>query len=121
MLKLSPIGLAFAAVLSVGAAAAAQTAPAAEPYTYVAEWQIPRALWAAFPQEFEKNSRPILEKLSADGTLIGWGAYETIVHTPEGYSHGAWWTATSYAAMEKARLMLLQAGLRFATWPALPP
>jgi hypothetical protein len=29
---------------------------------------------------------------------------ETIVHTPDGYTHGVWWQATSYAGIEKARL-----------------
>jgi hypothetical protein len=47
MFKSSLVGLAaLAAVLSAGAPAIAQTAPAAEPYTYVAEWNIPRAQWA---------------------------------------------------------------------------
>jgi hypothetical protein len=111
MIKTSVLGLGLTAVVAVlsAAPALAQTppAPAAEPYTFVAEWQIPRPLWAAFPVDFDKNSRPVLEKLSTDGTLIAWGVYESIVHTADGYSHGLWWTASSYAAMEKARRQLL--------------
>jgi hypothetical protein len=109
MLKLSWLGLAaFAAVLPVAPASAQAPAPAAaEPYTFVAEWQIPRPLWATYPVDFDKNTRPVLEKLAADGTLIGWGTYEAIVHTADGYSHGVWWTASSYAALEKARRSLL--------------
>ncbi len=75
----------------------------------VAEWQVPRAQWATFVTDFDKNTRPILEKLSAGGGLISWGAFESIVHTPDGYSHGVWWTGTSYAAMEKARRELVTA------------
>jgi hypothetical protein len=100
--------LALAAVLSAGPSAA-QTAPAAEPYTFVAEWQIPRAQWATFVADFEKNTRPALEKLAAGGTLVSWGAYEAIVHTPQGNTHGVWWTATSYAGIEKARRELMAA------------
>jgi len=110
MLKSSLVGLtALAAVLSAGAPAIAQTAPAAEPYTYVAEWNIPRAQWGTYLTDFDANTKPVLEKLAAAGTLISWGAFESIVHTPEGYTHGVWWSATSYAGIEKARLELVKA------------
>ncbi|MEO5823680.1 MAG: hypothetical protein ABIT71_24510 [Vicinamibacteraceae bacterium] len=114
MLKSSLLGLtALAAVLSAGVPAGAQTtaAPAAapEPYTFVAQWQVPRAQWGTFVADFDKNTRPVLEKLGAGGTLVSWGAFESIVHTPDGYTHGVWWTGTSYAAMEKARRELLPA------------
>jgi hypothetical protein len=106
MFKLSVIGLAAAlAVLSAGTSSVAQT-PAAAPqtvYTFVAEWQIPRDKMATFATDFEKNSRPVLEKLGASGTLVSWGAYEHLVHTPDGYTHGVWWSATSYAGIEAAR------------------
>jgi hypothetical protein len=109
MLKTSLLGLAaLAAVLSAGAPASAQTAPAAEPYTLVAEWNIPRAQWGAYLTDFDKNTKPILEKLAAAGTLISWGVYENIVHLPDGYTHGVWWTATSYAGIEKARTELVK-------------
>jgi hypothetical protein len=108
MLKLSWLGLAaFAAVLPVVPASAQTPAPAAEPYTFVAEWQIPRQFWATFPADFDKNTKPVLEKLAADGTLSGWGVYEAIIHTADGYSHGVWWTGSNYAALEKARRLLL--------------
>ena len=48
MLKSSLVGLAALAMLSAAAPAAAQTAPATQPYTFVAEWNVPRAQWAAF-------------------------------------------------------------------------
>jgi hypothetical protein len=119
MLKSSLVGLAaLAAVLSVGAPAGAQTAPAAEPYTFVAEWNIPRAQWAAFVTDFDKNTKPVLEKLAAAGTLISWGAFESIVHAPEGYTHGAWWTATSYAGIEKARVELVKSASASASLAA---
>jgi hypothetical protein len=104
-------GLLLAAFAAAVPPAHAQAPAAAspEPYTFVAEWQIPRNLWAAFPADFVKNTRPILEKLAGDGTLVGWGVYEEIVHTPDGYTHGAWWTSTTIAGVEKARRALLAA------------
>jgi hypothetical protein len=102
-------GLALAAVSFTASAAFAQTAPAAGPsgYTFVAHWQIPRAQWGQFATDVDKNTRPVLEKLAADGTLVGWGVFEYIVHQPDSPTHGIWWSAASYAGMEKARLELL--------------
>lgn len=102
-------GLALAAVSLSAPAAFAQTAPAAGPsgYTFVAHWQIPRAQWGQFAADVDKNSRPVLEKLAADGTLVNWGVFEYIVHQPDSPTHGIWWTGASLAAMEKARLELL--------------
>jgi hypothetical protein len=110
MFKSSLVGLAaLAAVLSAGAPVMAQTAAAAaEPYTYVGEWNIPRAQWGAFLSDFDANTKPVLDKLASSGVLISWGAFESIVHVPDGYSHGVWWTATSYAGIEKARLELVK-------------
>jgi hypothetical protein len=96
----------------LGAERAVAQPAAATPttYTYVAEWQIPRAQWAAFADDFEKSSRPALEKLAASGAIVGWGAYEVIVHTEKGPTHGVWWLATSAAGLEQARLELLKSG-----------
>lgn len=109
MLKSCLPGLLALVALVSATPAAAQPAPAAEPYTFVAEWNVPRGNWGTFVTDFEKNTRPVLEKLAAGGTLVGWGVYENVVHTADGYSHGAWWTATSYANIEKARRELMAA------------
>lgn len=102
-------GLALAAVSLSAPAVFAQTAPAAGPsgYTFVAHWQIPRAQWGQFAADVDKSTRPVLEKLAADGTLVNWGIFEYIVHQPDSPTHGIWWSAASNAAMEKARLELL--------------
>jgi hypothetical protein len=112
VLKSSLLGLAaLTALVSAAAPVSAQTAPApaSEPYTFVAQWQVPRGHWGTFVTDFDKSTRPVLEKLATAGTLTAWGAYESIVHTPDGYSHGVWWTGTSYAALEKARRELVTA------------
>ena len=117
MFKSSLVGLAALAMLSAAAPAAAQ-APAAEPYTFVAEWNVPRAQWGAYLEDFDKNTKPVLEKHAAAGTLISWGAFESIVHTADGYTHGVWWTATSYAGIEKARLELVKSAAGSASLAA---
>ena len=91
-----------------GAAKAQQQAAEPAVYTYVAEWAVPRAQWDDFVANWEKNSKPILEKMSANGTLVGWGAYSTVIHEPDGFTHGAWWAATSIAGLEKVRDELIK-------------
>ena len=48
--------------------------------------------------------RPLLERPVADGTLTDLGIHETVVHQAEDLSHGRWWSSTSLAGIEKARL-----------------
>jgi hypothetical protein len=102
--------LTLSALLGAGRAVAQPAAATPTMYTYVAEWQIPRAQWAAFAADFEKSSRPALEKLATSGAIVGWGAYEVVVHTEKGATHGVWWIAPSAAGLEQARLELLKSG-----------
>jgi hypothetical protein len=112
-------GLALAAV-SLSAPAFAQTpaAGAPRPYTFVAQWEVPRANWAGWISDFDKNTRPVLEKLAADGTLTSWGAYESLVHTPGGMTHGVWWGSLTYAGIEKARQELVKGSAASASLAA---
>ena len=70
-------------------------------YTYVSQFQVPRANWAQYSEDAEKTFVPIAEKLVADGTISSWSTFETLVHTPEGYTHGAAWSSTSIAGLTK--------------------
>jgi hypothetical protein len=69
-------------------------------YTYVANWQIPRAQWGAMQKDNESN-KPILDKAIADGTLVGYGDDENLVHQADGETHDSWWAATSMAGLIK--------------------
>ena len=103
------------------------SAPAAMPqqeqaqtvYTFVSNWQVPRASWAQYADDTEKNSTPTLQRLMADGTIIGWGNFDTLVHTPEGYTNGNWFSATSLAGitgtLEELRKNAARPGLIAAT------
>lgn len=77
-------------------------------YIFVAEWDVSRAQWNDFVAFSEKNSRPVLEKFAADGTLMSWGSFSTIVHETKGITHGSWWAAWSLAGVEKVREELIK-------------
>src|ERR1700732_1719598 len=82
-------------------AALPQMEPTPVVYTYVSQFQGPRANWAAYAEDTEKTVIPIVEKLTADGTILNWSTFEQVIHTPEGYTHGAAWSSTSIAGLMK--------------------
>ncbi len=90
-------------VLSIFAVPAAlpQQEQAQIVYTHVAQWQVPRANWAQFSDETDKVQNPVLQRMMADGTIIGWGNFEVSLHTPEGYTNGSWFSATSLAGITR--------------------
>ena len=100
----------LAVVLLLLSSVALAQQPMAEPpvFTYVAEWSVARAQWDEFGKNFEQNNRPILERLVANGTLVGWGSFATYVHKEDATTHGTWWSATSVANIEKARAELIK-------------
>ena len=94
------VGLVLMAVAMVRSPIAfSQMEPTPTVYTFVSQFQVPRANWAGYSEDSEKTVVPILEKLTADGTIGGWSTFETIVHTPEGYTHGAAWSSTSISGL----------------------
>jgi hypothetical protein len=93
-------------------AALPQMEPAPTVYTFVSQFQVPRAHWAAYSEDAEKTLVPILEKLTTDGTIGGWSTFEQVVHTPEGYTHGAAWSSTSIAGLMKVLDEIRKAGPR---------
>ncbi len=99
------------ALISVPAALP-QMEPAQTVYTYVSQFQIPRANWAQFSEENEKTFVPVAEKMMADGTIIGWDTFESIVHTPDGYTHGASWSSNSIAGLMHVLDELRKGGAR---------
>jgi hypothetical protein len=93
-------------------AALPQMEPTPIVYTFVSQFQIPRANWAAYSEDTEKNAIPVFEKLTADGTILGWSTFEQVVHTPEGYTHGAAWTSHTIAGLMKVLDEIRKAGPR---------
>jgi hypothetical protein len=101
-------------VLAVMLAPAAlpQMEPTPVVYTYVSQFQVPRANWAAYSEDTEKTVVPIVEKLTADGTILSWSTFEQVIHTPDGYTHGAAWSSTSISGLMKVLDEVRKAGPR---------
>ena len=93
-------------------AALPQMEPTPVVYTYVSQFQVPRANWAAYSEDTEKTVVPIVEKLTADGTILSWSTFEQVIHTPEGYTHGAAWSSTSISGLMKVLDEIRKAGAR---------
>lgn len=79
-------------------------------YTFVSQFQVPRANWAQYSENTEKSFVPIAEKMVADGTILSYSTFEIIVHTPEGFTHGAAWSSTSIAGLTKVLDEVRKAG-----------
>src|SRR5713101_1112097 len=82
-------------------AALPQMEPTPTVYTYVSQFQVPRANWAAYSEDTEKTVVPVAEKMMADGTILSWSTFEQVIHTPDGYTHGAAWSSSSIAGLMK--------------------
>jgi hypothetical protein len=70
-------------------------------YTYVSQFQVSRANWAAYSEDTEKSFVPIAEKLTADGSIASWSTFEAVVHTADGYTHGAAWSSNTISGLMK--------------------
>ena len=94
--------LILAAAFARPARAQAQSSAADQAvYTYVAEWAVPRTDWPQI-EKFYKDAVPTLNKLVADGTIVGWGNARNWIHEDGGFTHESWVTATSFAGIQKA-------------------
>jgi len=115
MLKRTTGILVLAAVIAVLIAvpvAFSQMESAPIVYTFVSQFQVPRANWASYAEDTEKSVVPILEKLTSDGTIVSWSTFEQVVHTPEGYTNGAAWSSTSLSGLTKVLDEVRKAGPR---------
>jgi len=91
--------VALATIGPARAQMAAKEKPAV--YTYVATWEVPRAQWGDMAKVDEQD-KPLLDKLVADGILIGYGSYINLIHQEGEPTHGSWFTATSEGNLLKA-------------------
>src|SRR5881296_874254 len=107
------VGLALVAIAIVSSPIAfSQMEATPTVYTFVSQFQVPRANWAGYSEDTEKTVVPILEKLTADGTIASWSTFEQVVHTTDGYTHGAAWSSTSIAGLTKVLDEVRKAGPR---------
>ena len=78
-------------------------------YTYAASWNIPRAQWADMAKSYAPTQK-IMDKAIADGTIVGYGTDEVLVHQADGQTHDDWWSATSLAGVLNVLDQLSKAG-----------
>jgi len=69
-------------------------------FTYVSEWNTPRAQWADMAK-VEADIKATMDALVADGTLLGYGTYENRIHSDASPTHGSWFQADSLANIFK--------------------
>src|SRR5437660_8426559 len=107
------VGLALVAIAIVSSPIAfSQMEATPTVYTFVSQLQVPRADWAGYSEDTEKIVVPILEKLTADGTIGGWSTFEQVVHTPDGNTPGAAWSSTTISGLMKVLDEVRKAGPR---------
>jgi hypothetical protein len=98
-------GLAVLGAIGMAAApAGAQTNEVKEKprmYTYESNWVFPRARWGDVEKDNATSNQKVLAPALADGTLIGYGDDDNLVHTADGPTHDNWWQATSMAGLMK--------------------
>src|SRR5215467_899354 len=80
--------------------ALAQAAEKPAIYTFVMEWDVPRAMWGDYEKQMATTS-DTLKKAVDDGTLLGYGMFTTIAHAEGAPNHGTWITSGSVANLMK--------------------
>lgn len=98
---LTVLALSFAFALALAIQAPPAHAQDQTYYTYVSQWTVPRAQWAAFEKD-SAQSNSTNQHLVADGTIIAWASASNYVHSEDGYTHVDWFTSTSRAGILKA-------------------
>jgi len=94
-------GFAMLALCAIPSGAQASEVKEKPPmYSYIANWQIPRAQWGD-AEKVNATRKAILDKALADGTIVGFGDDENLVHQPDGETHDNWWAAMSMAGLIK--------------------
>jgi hypothetical protein len=109
--------LAIAAVISVPAGAQTSEVKEKPPmYSYISNWDIPRAQWSEMEKAGEAD-RPALEKALASGTIVAYGSDVVLIHSTNGETHDQWWSAMSMAGVINVLEQFYQGGN--ATTPVL--
>src|SRR2546421_13088295 len=107
------VGLILVTVAIVSSPTAfSQMEPTPMVYTFVSQFQVPRANWAQYSEDSEKTLVPVMEKSLADGNIVSWSTFEQVVHTPDAYTHGAAWSSTSISGLMKVLDEIRKAGPR---------
>lgn len=80
--------------------ASAQAAEKPAVFTFVMEWDVPRAMWNDYEKQMATTGET-LKKAVEDGTLLEYGMFATVAHQEGGPNHGTWMSASSVANLMK--------------------
>jgi len=69
-------------------------------YTFVMEWDVPRAMWGDYEKQMATTGET-LKKSVDDGTLISYGMFSTVSHQEGAANHGTWMSSSSIANLMK--------------------
>jgi len=69
-------------------------------YTFVMEWDVPRAMWGDYEKQMVTTG-DTLKKSVDDGTLVSYGMFATVTHQEGAANHGTWMNASSIANLMK--------------------
>ena len=97
-------GAGLALLGMIATPANAQTAGVKEKpplYKYASYWEFPPAHWREVDKDNASSNQKILAPALADGTLVGYGDDESLVHSDQGFTHGKWWQSRSVAGLMK--------------------
>jgi hypothetical protein len=78
-------------------------------YSYVGNWQFPRASWPDAVKALEPVNE-IMQKAQASGDIVAYGNDVNLVHSLDGETHDTWWSATSLAGLIKTLNQLHASG-----------
>src|SRR5580700_1289127 len=67
-------------------------------YSYVAFWAIPRTQWAEQAKQTAAEEK-MMEKAVADGSIVGYGSDQNLIHQPDGATHDTWFSSMSMAGL----------------------
>jgi hypothetical protein len=79
-------------------------------YTYVAEWEVPRAQWPDMVK-LDDQERPLMEKLVANGDILEYATFANLIHQEGVPTHGSWFSASSEGKLMKALEQIYALGL----------
>jgi len=69
-------------------------------YTFVMEWDVPRAMWGDYEKQMATTGET-LKKSVDDGTLVSYGMFSIVAHQEGSANHGTWIAAASIANLMK--------------------
>src|SRR5258708_9752826 len=92
--------MAIAIGLSEQKASAQMAAEKPVVYTFVMEWDVPRAMWGDYEKQMTTTGET-LKKSVDDGTLIAYGMFAMVSHQEGASNHGTWIASSSIANLMK--------------------